>query len=74
MQFQPAGDKIDRNKCISKSKTGEWKDNKCDTLEVESDLGELQIECQCLDLSPATVIEDLENMFENSLAKEVFSD
>lgn len=48
-----------------------WDSSTCIT--EESDENDI-IECKCKSLSPATVIDDIDNILSNSKIEEVFSD
>lgn len=51
-----------------------WYDLGCETLIKENDDGVQFSECSCKNLSPTTVVSDIENIFSNSKVGEVFSD
>lgn len=61
--------------CIQKAATQAlgWDASQCTTKEYETITGEKAYTCSCLDLSPTTIVNDLESLFKDSLVEEVFS-
>lgn len=51
----------------------EWSAEFCETVEKENDNGEKYSTCKCHNLKPTTVVNDVENIYQNSEVKKVFS-
>lgn len=59
--------------CIQKEDE-KWNNVQCKTEKTETEDGNTETKCRCSDLSPTTVVKDVENIFQNSKAKDVFDD
>lgn len=58
---------------IDKNIINKGSNEKCETVDVEDENGVIQKICECITLNPVTIIDDVDGLFADSLADEVFS-
>ena len=59
---------LNTTKCVSKTKDGKW-DNNCKSDEIENLDGSVGIKCSCKTVSPATVVDDIGNVYGKAAEK-----